>query len=141
MPVTCLTEADVRAYLVDQAAQANALDFGMDFTTADITAAMNRCAREYNGMMPSVDFVSGSFLPAETNAFLDGVALHLYIIKLQHEQKQDIEYAAGEVNASAAGTQIKHCIANIKMFGDRFREAALLRKRDRNNRAAYGNIG
>lgn len=136
-----ITEEEVRHYVLDQAAQQSRLDFGVEFSPEDIAKAMTRCARDYNSMSPTIERVNASALPDDTNVFLDGIAMHLYLGKLQCEQRTDIKYEAGNATVDAAGPQIQHYQENIKYFGERFMSAAKDRKRDLNNKAAYGRIG
>src|SRR4051812_14101462 len=85
-----LTEEDVRAAVMDRAAQQNVLDLGVEFATQDIASAMVRCAREYNGIEPRVETVNPGRLPTDSNLFLAGVLKHLYITKLIEEQQKDV---------------------------------------------------
>lgn len=140
--MTALTEGDVRSYLADQAIQQfNALDLGVEFTSEEIASAMKSAARAYNSLPPLVDTVSPSALPGDSNLFLDSIAQHLCILRLLVEQRNDVDYNAGNATASVAGKQIEHLTANAKMYGDRFRDSAVALKREKNNRLCYGGIG
>ena len=59
----CVTEEDVRMYILDRNIEDNGLDLDLSFSHEEIAEAMRRCAREYNSIPPRVGMVSPENLP------------------------------------------------------------------------------
>ena len=67
-----MTEWDVRKYTHDYDTREGIAEmFDVDFSPGDIAAAMESCAREYNGLAPYTDTVKPGNLPKNDNSFFD----------------------------------------------------------------------
>jgi hypothetical protein len=131
-----LTEQDVRNYLIDSTREDNdGLD--LHFTTEQIVDAMRRAARAYNSIPPLILKVSGEKLPDDTNIFLDGTAVQLFISEMNNLTRQDIEYSAGGVQSPIARKRIEYLKALIDFHTKLFTEAAKSYKVAKNIERAY----
>ncbi len=133
--------ADVRAFILDRTAEDNSLELDLAFSDEEIIDAFKRTAREYNSVPPYVGGVDPSDLPDDTNIFLDGTAVQLYISRLSKLQRNDVDYTAGGVSVALEKRQIEHMMNMIKFHRERFLEAAKARKITLNLRRAYGRVG
>lgn len=120
----CITADDVRNFIFDRNIQDNDLLLDLNFSESEIQDAMVRVAREFNSIPPYVSSVSPSYLPADTNIFLDGIAVQLYISELSKLTRNDIDYNSGNVTTNLVAKRIGHLKELIKLHQERFMTAA-----------------
>lgn len=142
-PYSCyVQESDVRQFVADNETRAGMAGFyDLDFTPEDIADAMVSAAREFNSIPPYVSTVQPNMLSKTTNMFLDVIAYFLYMRALQYEQRHDVPYTAGSVTVDVAARKIAHFTNSMKMFYDRFLQAARSLKKQVNITRAYGGVG
>lgn len=136
-----ITIQDVREYVLDRDVQDDALGFDITFSDAEIESAMKRCAREFNSIPPYVFAVRPDALPDDSNIFLDGVVLHLYIARMAKLQRADFDYTAGGLQANVVAKELGHLKDRIPFYDERFRSAAQNIKIGVNLQGAYGQVG
>ncbi len=119
-----ITPDDVRNFIFDRNIQDNDLLLDLNFSEPEIRDAMVRVAREYNSIPPFVSNVNPAFLPADTNLFLDGIAVQLYISELSKLTRNDIDYNSGNVTTNLVAKRIGHLKDLIKLHQDRFMTTA-----------------
>lgn len=136
-----LTSEDVRNFMLDRTAADNELDMDLSFSPEEVADAMKRAAREANSVPPLIGNVDGTHLPGDTNIFLYATAEQLYLSKVQQLMRNDVEYTAGGISASASGTEIKHLKGLIKEFSQTWKQQWADQKRAINLRRFhyYGN--
>ena len=132
-----ITLEDIRQYVADASIADNELAMDFTFSNEDIASAMRSAARSYNSIPPLIGNVNPDCLPADTNLFFDGVAMHLCMVEYQRRTKADIDYSAGGVITNLVAKRIIHLQGLIKMFRERFEAAAQALKLSQNIRAGY----
>lgn len=135
-----ITSDDVRHFIFDRNIQDNDLLLDLNFSEEEVRHAMVRAAREYNSVPPFVHMVDPAWLPADTNIFLDGIAMHLYIGELSKLMRNDIDYNTGNVTTNLVAKRIEHLKELIKMHSERFVTAAKNVKLTANIHAAFRNF-
>lgn len=119
----------VRSYILDRTASDNQLDLDLSFSDAEIAEAMTFAAREYNSLRPLVGSANPACLDGSTNMFLDAIVAGLYIGKMANMQRNDIDYTVGGVTVSIETRQITYMRESMPFHLNRFKEAAVARKR------------
>jgi len=115
--MSVITSEDVRNFILDRQASDNMLDMDLSFSPEEIADAMKRAAREANSVPPYSILVHPDALPGDTNVFLYATAAQLYLTKIQNLVRNDVEYTAGGVSASASGPQIKALQGLVEKLG------------------------
>lgn len=133
-----ITLEEIRQYMADASIADNELSMDFTFSNEDIAGAMRSAARSYNSIPPLISGASADSLSADTNMFFDGIAMHLCMIEFQRRTKADIDYTAGGVTTNLVSRRIVHLQGLIKMFRERFEQAAQNYKISINIRAGYG---
>lgn len=139
--MSALTIADVRAYVWDRTIADNALDMKLAFTDAEILQGMKWAAREYNSFPPVCFRVCESSLPGDTNMFLDGCMVGLYLAKMSMMQRNDMDYKAAGTAVELEKKQIEYMTKMLQLHQERFKEAARQFKRYININQAVGRVG
>ena len=119
-----ITAEDVRLYILDRSIDDNDLLMDLAYDDTDISNAMVRAAREYNGIPPLCSYADPDTLDATTNMFLDAIAAQLYISTLSKLMRNDIDYNSGGVTTNIVAKRIGHLKELIKLHQDRFQLTA-----------------
>jgi len=119
-----ITIEDVRLFILDRTIDDNDLILDLAYDDSEISNAMVRAAREYNGIPPLCSFADPDALSADTNMFLDGIAAQLYISTLSKLMRNDIDYNSGGVTTNIVAKRIGHLKELIKLHQDRFMQTA-----------------
>lgn len=133
-----LTVEDVRQFLWDRSAADNQIENALAFTDDEIRAAMRFAAREFNSIPPIDHAVTGDNLPGDTNMFLDGTAMGLYIGRLSQMGRNQVEYTAGGASVAFEKAQIDFMKQHLPLHTERFKEAARTLKLSCNLRGFFG---
>lgn len=136
-----ITEQDIRDFMMDRTAEDHLLLADVAFTSEDIARAMKTTARRFNSLQPYTVTVQADRLPDDTNIFFDGIAAALLDLKRINASLNDMDYSAGNVQASVQGNLIKNLSGLIPVYEARFKEAASAIKISVNLDAAYGSLG
>lgn len=121
-------------FILDRSIDDNDLILDLAYDDAEISNAMVRAAREYNGIPPLCSYADPDTLCADTNMFLDGIAAQLYLSTLSKLMRNDIDYNSGGVTTNIVAKRIGHLKELIKLHQDRFMEAV-------SNQKKFINIG
>lgn len=133
-----LTINKIRVYVVDEVPEDNPLTGDLMWSDHDILAAMDATAKAYNRLEPHVEHVHPHMLYDFDDMFQNGVAADLYRRTLARLRRRDIDYSAGEVQASVTKSRIKHFEQLQKEHQENFLTAAQARKLNINLNAAFG---
>lgn len=136
----CIVEEDVRDYLGLQRRE-DAIFGDMNPTAAEITSAMKSAAREWNSIPPYVLPTDAAHLNDSTNVFFDAITMHLLMKELQKLTREDIDYTTGGVTTTLVAKRIAHVEKLIKLYTNRFLEAAKAMKLAKNLNDAFGSVG
>lgn len=136
-----ITEQDVRDFMQDRTAEDHILLPDLAFTSEEIARAMKTVARRFNSLQPYSITVQADRLPDDTNIFFDGIAAALLDLKRINSSLNDLDYAAGNVQASVQGNLLKNLASLIPVYEARFREAAQAIKISTNLDYSYGSLG
>jgi hypothetical protein len=137
-----LTIEDVRLFLLDRGPEDNEISIDLTFSDAEIVNAMVRAARDYNSIPPlDVDVVNPNQLPTNTNLFLYGTAAQLLLSRKAKLMRNDIDYAAGNVQVSPAKKEIQYISALQQELKNEFNMEARQRKITINVMNGFGQIG
>ena len=128
-------------YLLDRTVDDHVTRPDVVFTPEQISFAMVTAARRYNSTRPYVDYVQPDNLPGDTNLFLDGIAGALFDMLRANAGLNDIDYAAGNMQANVNGNLLKNAEASAAFHNERFMREASELKISRNLQQAYGRIG
>ena len=110
---------------MDRASTDNIYLMDLAYTSDEIHAAMRSAVREFNSIPPlGVGHFHPDCLPGDTNLFLDGITAALLRMELSKRRRNDVDYQMAGASASTEATRIKHIENDIKMYADRFKEAA-----------------
>lgn len=123
--------------MFDRSIEDNDLLLDLNFSEEEIQDAMVRAAREFNSIPPFVSAVHPSYLPTDTNLFLDGCAAQLYISELSKLMRNDIDYTTGGVQTNLVAKRIGHLKELFKLHTERFVKAAKDVKLTTNIHAAF----
>ena len=123
-----LTTQDVREFIQDRTIADNDLDLDLAFDDKEIERAMKQAVREYNSLPPRVHTVNIHQLPADSNIFLYGTAVHLLTSLLSKMRRNDIDYNAGGLSTNLVAKRIAHAQNEISEFRQLFREEATQNK-------------
>ena len=119
-----ITVEDVRLFIVDRSIEDNDLLMDLAYDDAEISNAMVRAAREYNGIPPLCSYVDPDALDATTNMFLDAIASQLYLSTMSKLMRNDIDYNSGGVTTNIVAKRIGHLKELIQIHQTRFQQAA-----------------
>ena len=136
-----ITEQDVRDFMMDRTAEDHILLPDVAFTSEEIARAMKTAARRFNSIQPYSMTVQADRLPDDTNIFFDGIAAALLDLKRINASLNDMDYTAGNVQASIQGSLLKNLAGLIPVYEARFKEAATAIKISTNLDYAYGSLG
>jgi hypothetical protein len=136
-----ITIEDVRNFIWDRSSEDNQIELDLAFSDDEIRDAMRRAAREYNSVPPYVSHADPAKLEADTNIFLDAIAMQLYISRISRMQRNDIDYTAGGMQVELEKKQIGYMKEMIPFHKERFLDAAKAQKVFRNLRRAFGRVG
>lgn len=136
-----LTINRIREFVVDENPEDNPLGADLMWSDHDILAAMRSAASAYNRIEPQVEVVDGSKLPDDrTDIFLNGVAAELYRRSVARLRRRDIDYSAGEVQASVVKSQLRNFEKAAEEHSRQFMEGAQARKITINISHAWGHF-
>lgn len=135
-----LTIAKIRVFVVDEVPEDNPLTGDLMWSDNDILASMDACAKTYNRLEPHVEHVHPHMLFDFDDMFTNGVAADLYRRSLARLRRRDIDYSAGEVQASVVKSRIKNFEGLQKEHEEKFLTAAQARKLNININAAFGHF-
>lgn len=136
-----ITEQDVREEMRDRSAADHLLLTDVAFSSEDIARAMRSAARRFNSILPFSCTMNPAALPGDMQMMFDGIAVSLLENMRLNAGLNDMDYSAGNVTAKVQGNLIANLDAAIKLYGDRFREAASAYKISVNMSQAFGQIG
>lgn len=136
-----ITVADVREDMLDRQAEDHLVLTDLAFTDDDITWAMKACARKFNSIKPIGICIAWDALPMSTSVFFDGVAWALVRRWHRNVSMNDLDYAAGGVQANVQGSLLK----NLERIRDKLEQdfvtSATDLKVSSNLDDAWGQIG
>lgn len=136
-----LTIADIREEMLDRAADDHLVLADLAFTDDDIKWAMKACARKFNSIKPLVTSATWDTLPERTTVFLDGVAWALLRRMHRNAAMNDMDYQAGNVQASVQGKLVANLHAMVKDLEREFVSGATDLKVIMNIDQGFGQIG
>jgi hypothetical protein len=136
-----ITEQDIREEMRDRSAADHLVLPDIAFTSEDIAHAMRKAARRFNSIRPYVISVEAHKLPDRDNIFFDGIAWALLEGWLLNAGINDLDYTAGNVQASVQGKLVGNLEKLATKYEKRFVEDATALKISTNLVAAYGQIG
>jgi hypothetical protein len=136
-----LTTEDVRLFIEDRSAEDNPLDMDLFAEDPDIKAAMERAAREYNSIHPTVAYVDGNALPKHTNTLLYATVEQLYRAVRSRLRRNDLTFQAGGVVTNIDKERIAHLSAEIDELRQLWTAAAKDEKIRLNVSQAWGFVG
>jgi hypothetical protein len=137
-----LTIEDIRLFLLDRGPEDNEISIDLTFSDAEIVDAMIRAARDYNAIPPiGVESVDPDYLPTDTNLFLYGTAAQLLLSRKAKLMRNDIDYAAGNVQVSPAKKEIQYISTLQQELKNEFNMEARQRKITLNVMNGFGQIG
>ena len=111
------------------------------FSSEDIAHAMRKAARRFNSIRPYVMSVDASKLPDSNGIFFDGIAWALLEGMLLNSSMNDMDYTAGNVQASVQGKLVGNLEKLASKYEKRFVEDATSLKISTNLLGAYGQLG
>ena len=136
-----ITEREVREEMRDRSASDHILLPDIAFTSEDIHSAMRSTARKFNSIAPYCITADPDHLSDFNNMFFDGIAATLLGRMLLNTSMNDMDYTAGNVQASVSGTFIKNVAPLVATYEKRFIELATQYKTAANLAQAFGQIG
>lgn len=136
-----ITERDVREEMRDRNAADHLLLTDVAFTPEDIQHAMRKTARRFNSLRPYCVTVTPEKLSGNIQCFFDGIAWALLEGMRVNAGLNDMDYSAGNVQASVQGKLIENLDRMIPVYEKRFVEEATAMKLAMNLSAAFGQIG
>lgn len=137
-----LQPQDARQFALDKSAENNLLELDLTWSDEEIQSAMRYCAMWWNGTPPAVDSlrVKSLRLPQEY-PFLVGTVYHMYLMKIQEYQRNDITYDIGGVQTNTFKDRIKHFQNMLNLLREEFRNSAQSLKTVWNLNNAWGPLG
>ena len=136
-----ITELDVREEMRDRSAADHLVLPDIAFSSDDIAQAMRKAARRFNSIRPYVISVEAGKLPDRNNIFFDGIAWALLEGMLLNSSMNDLDYTAGNVQASVQGKLVGNLEKLAGKYEKRFVEDATALKISTNLLGAYGQLG
>jgi hypothetical protein len=136
-----ITERDVREEMRDRSAAEHLVLTDVAFTSEDISHAMRKTARRFNSLRPYCLTVTPETLSGNIQCFYDGIAWALLEGMRLNAGLNDMDYSAGNVQASVQGKLIENLDRLLPMYEKRFVEEATAIKIAANLSAAFGQIG
>lgn len=133
----------LRDHMDDQSRDAprNA-DQDLVWSDADLQAALDAVAREYNSLPPFVGSIrDSSRLPADTNMFLDGAGAFAIERWLRRKQRERTAFEAGGISTDPDGPLIDTMGKLAAEMRQRFTTAATAAKANRNWLDAFRRVG
>jgi len=135
----------VRRFVLDRTVEDNAIDLELFFSEEEIDFARELAVGHYNEIPPYVRPItltaSNKHCLPYPLAFLNGIAYHLYLSKLQKLQKEDLDYNAGGMQVDLIKRRINHVAGNIGSFKQEFLQLITQQKVAYNYQGATGQIG
>jgi hypothetical protein len=136
-----ITEADVREEMRDRTAADHLVLPDIAFSSEDIAHAMRKTARRFNSIRPYVMSVEAAKLPDHNNIFFDGIAWALLEGFNLNASMNDMDYTAGNVQASVQGKLVGNTDKLTTKYERRFVEDATAMKISTNLLGFYGQLG
>lgn len=136
-----ITEQDIREEMRDRSAADHLVLPDIAFTSEDIAYAMRKAARKFNSIRPYVCSVEAHTLPDRNNIFFDGIAWALLEGWSLNVAMNDMDYSAGNVQASVQGKLMSNLEKMAAKYEKRFIEDATALKISTNLLGYYGQIG
>ena len=135
----------VRRFVLDRTVEDNAIDLEIFFTNKEINFARTLAVGHYNEIPPYVRKIAVGSTNKDNlpypYAFLNGIAYHLYLGKLQKLQKEDLDYNAGGMSVDLIKRRINHLSGNISNFKQEFITLITQHKVAHNYKGAVGRVG
>lgn len=128
----------VREELQDRFPGDNTIDCDQFFSDEEILHAMDRAAARYNQLPPTVEFVSGRALPANTSIFLDAVLANLYGSAIHKLSRNLMSWQTGDVKVDLEKSRIEAFGALKAQLDKQWRTDAVDRKAEINRSLAWG---
>lgn len=136
-----ITEQDVREEMRDRSAADHLVLPDIAFSSEDIAQAMRKATRRFNSIRPYVLCVEAHKLPDRNNIFYDGIAWALLEGMQLNTSMNDLDYTAGNVQASVQGKLVGNLEKLAAKYEKRFVEDATAWKISTNLVSAYGQLG